>query len=142
MALGFFCDKHILPSEEEVKGILGKAAEVWEKLKGYIQEYGLIKEEWKIYSQKAGWCKKILITTGKEERNIIFLYPNVEHFTGILVFGKKAVQDAQNSGIPDEILCKILKAKEYKEGRSFDVEIRGKRDFEIIKKLIDIKIHN
>lgn len=142
MALGFFCDKHILPSEDDVRGILGEAVDMWGELKQYIQKYGLIKEEWKIYSQKAGWCKKILIVTGNEERNIIFLYPNTECFTGILVFGEKAVQAAVNSNIPEEILHKILEAKAYKEGRSFNIEIRGDHDFEIIKKLIDIKINN
>ena len=142
MTLGFFHDKHTLPTEEEVNSILGGVAGLWEELKQYIQQHGSIKEEWKLYSQKAGWCKKILLASGKEERNIVFLYPNVEYFTCILVFGEKAVQAVENTKIPQAMLDKILAAKPYKEGRSFDIEIRGKQDYEIVKLLIEAKIHN
>ena len=99
-------------------------------------------EEEKIYSQKAGWCKKLLLISGKGERNMVFLYPNVNCFTGVLVFGENAVRATEESGVPGVILNKILTAKAYKEGRSFNIEIRGAPDFEIIKKLLTIKIQN
>ena len=142
MTLGFFCDKYMLPSENEVSGILGKSAVMWNEVKQYMEKFGLVKEEWKIYSQKAGWCKKLLLISGKEERNIIFLYPNIEYFTGVLVFGEKAVSVAVNSELPENILDSILNARAYREGRSFNIEIRESQDFEILKKLIDIKILN
>lgn len=142
MALSFFCDKYSLPSEDEVTEVLGEMAVFWNELKLFLQRYGLIKEEWKIYSQKAGWCKKLLLVSGKEERNLVFLYPNANYFTGVLVFGEKAVRAAVESGVPGEILNKILIEKAYKEGRSINIEIRGTGDFEIIKKLIAIKIQN
>jgi len=142
MTLSFFCDKFMLPSENEVYGVLGKVAVMWHEVKQYIEKYGSIKEEWKIYSQKAGWCKKLLLVSGKEERNIIFLYPNMECFTGVLVFGDKAVSVAENSGLPEDILDSILLAKAYREGRSFNIEIKEPQDLEILKKLIDIKIQN
>lgn len=142
MALSFFCDKYIIPSEEQVTGILGKSAIYWDEVKQYIGEYGVIKEEWKIYSQKAGWCKKLLLISNKEERNIIFLYPNIECLTCIMVFGEKAVDTAENSELPKDILRDILLAKAYREGRSFNIEIKTSQDYVILKKLIDIKIHN
>jgi hypothetical protein len=142
MTLSFFCDKCMLPSENEVSGVLGKAAVMWNEVKQYIEKYGSVKEEWKIYSQKAGWCKKLLLVSGKEERNIIFLYPNLEFFTCILVFGDKAVSVAENSKLPKNILERILLAKPYREGRSFDIEIRVPQDFETLKMLIDIKVES
>jgi hypothetical protein len=142
MTLGFFGDKYMLPSENEVSGILGKSAVMWNEVKQYIEKFGLVREEWKIYSQKAGWCKKLLLISGKEERNIIFLYPNIEYFTGVLVFGEKAVSVAVNSELPENILDSILNARAYREGRSLNIEIRESQDFEILKKLIDIKILN
>ncbi len=142
MTLGFFGDKYMLPSENEVSGILGKSAVMWNEVKQYIEKFGLVREEWKIYSQKAGWCKKLLLISGKEERNIIFIYPNIEYFTGVLVFGEKAVSVAVNSELPENILDSILNARAYREGRSLNIEIRESQDFEILKKLIDIKILN
>ncbi len=78
MSLSFFCDKYMLPSGNEVFRVLEKAGAMWNDVKLYIEKYGLKKEEWKFYSQKAGWCKKILLMSNKEERNIIFLYPNIK----------------------------------------------------------------
>ena len=140
MSLSFFCDKYMLPSEEEVSAVLKEVASMWNDVKVHIEKYGRIKEEWKIYSQKAGWCKKIYLMTSKEERNIIFLYPNENCFTCVLVFGEKAVATAVKNELPANILESILSAKQYKEGRSFNVEIRTQEDFEVLKKLIDIKI--
>lgn len=142
MALSFFYHKYIIPSEEQVTEILGKAAIYWDEVKQYIGEYGVIKEEWKIYSQKAGWCKKLLLISDKEERNIVFLYPNIECLTCVMVFGENAVDAAENSEIPKEILSNILLAKAYREGRCFNIEIKISQDFVILKKLIDIKIRN
>lgn len=140
MLLSFFCDKYLLPSESEVNEALGETQAMWNEVKQYIEKHGEIKEEWKIYSQKVGWCKKIFLTGGKKERNIIFLYPNINFFTCILVFGENAVSAAEKSELPKNILDSIYNAKQYSEGRSFNVEIRTQQDFEILKRLIDIKI--
>lgn len=56
------------------------------------------------------------------------------------MFGEKAVSSAEKSELPENILESILSAKQYREGRSFNVEIRTLQDFEVLKKLIDIKI--
>lgn len=140
MSLSFFCDKSVLPSENELSLVLENTSKLWHDVRLYIKKYGTIKEEWKIYSQKVGWCKKILLLSNKEERNILFLYPNINYFTCVLVFGEKAVGVAEKSGLPQYILDSILSAKQYREGRSFNVEIRTQQDFEVLKKLIDIKI--
>lgn len=140
MSLSVFNDKYTLPSEKDVAEVLEGATQMWDDVKHYIEKYGAITEEWKIYSKKAGWCKKILLVSGKEERNIIFLYPNLNYFTCILVFGEKAVLAAEKSQLPDNILDTITSAKQYREGCSFNIEVRSQTDLEVLKKLIDIKI--
>ncbi len=142
MSLSLFCDKYSLPSEQEVTEALGVTAGFWMDLKQYIESHGVVKEEWKIYTQKAGWCKKLLLVSGKEERNLIFLYPNAKYFTGVLVFGDRAVEAARDSGLPFDIINNILQAKAYREGRSFQIEVRDKQDFINLIRLIDIKLQN
>ena len=56
------------------------------------------------------------------------------------MFGEKAVNVAQKTELPKSILDSILSAKQYKEGRSFNVEMKIPQDFEVLMKLIDIKI--
>jgi hypothetical protein len=128
------------PSENDVSGVLEEAAALWNAVNQEIGKYGKIKEEWKIYSIKTGWCKKILLVSNKEERNILFMYPNEGFFTCVLVYGEKAVQAVQQTDISESILDSILSAKAYKEGRSFNVEIRTPKDFDVLVKLIDIKV--
>lgn len=142
MSLSFFCDKNKLPSDKELSVILGSVATIWKDVKHYIEKYGIVNEEWKCYFQKVGWCKKILLTANKEERNILFMYPNVNCITCVLVFSEKAVSAAERSNLPENILKSIFSAKQYKEGRSFNVEIKKPEDFEVLKQLIDIKIQN
>ena len=129
-----------MPSEYEVAETLGNTAVMWNEVKRYIEEYGTVAEEWRFYTKKAGWCKKILLVSGKEERNIVFIYPNVDIFTCILVYGEKAVAMAQKSELPEKVMESILLAKAYKEGRSFQIEVRESKDLDILKKLIEIKI--
>lgn len=140
MPLGFFNDKNMLPPEDEVNSILGESQALWNNVKLYIERYGATKEEWKIYTKAAGWCKKILMTDGKNERNILFIYPNLKYFTCVIVYGEKAVALAESSDIPESNIESIKQAKPYKEGRSFNVEVRTPQDYETLKKLIDIKI--
>ena len=140
MPLGFFNDKNLIPSESEIEGVLGQVQALWNNVKLHIEKYGATKEEWKIYTKAAGWCKKILLTDGKNERNMLFMYPNLNYFTCVLVFGEKAVAIAENSDIPESIIESIKQAKPYREGRSFNVEIRTPQDYEVLKKLIDIKM--
>lgn len=142
MALSFFVEKHLIPTENETTGILGQAAGLWNEIKKYLEKQGPVKEEWKIYTQKAGWCKKLLLLKEKEERNIIFLYPNTDCITGVMVYGEKAVEAARVSSLPYEIIERILSAKPYKEGRSFQIEIRNAEDYLVLKKLMDIKLQN
>ncbi len=140
MSLGLFCDKSQLPTEVEVNDTLGETQALWNNVKLHIEKYGATKEEWKIYAKSAGWCKKILLIDGKNYRNILFMYPNVNYFTCVIVFGEKAVSVAENSNIPQSIIDSIHKAKAYKEGRSFNVEIKTQQDYEVLRRLIDIKI--
>ena len=142
MALSYYCDKNIQPSEEEVNFLLGNVAAIWTGIAEYIQTFGSIKEEWKIYSKKAGWCKKIWLINGKSERNILFLYPNADYVTAIFVYGEKAVKEAEDSDLPKDIIANIMQAKTYQEGRSFTITMKGTEDLETAKELILIKVKN
>ena len=142
MALSFFCEKAVKPSEQQVAEILGEISIYWDSVKQCISEYGEVKEEWKIYSQKAGWCKKIFLISDKEERNIIFIYPNIGYMTCVLVYGEKAAELAKHSELPKDIIRNIMLSKVYKEGRSFQLEIKTPQDFIVLKRLIDIKIQS
>lgn len=142
MSFSIFCDKNFPPVEDEIQRVLGEVSMLWQEVRKYIERNQTIREEWKIYTKKAGWCKKILLVKSKEERNILFLYPNQNYFTAIMVYGDQAIEAIKEGGIPKDVQESILNARPYREGRSFSFEVRNPQELDVLKRLIDIKILN
>lgn len=137
MTLGFFCDKQALPTESEVRGVLGEAAAFWDMVSTFAKKQGFTHVDWRFYTAKAGWCKKLL---NAKQRNLAFLYPNHGYFTAVLVLGEKAVAVAENANIRADHLALMHAAKPYKEGRGFPVKVENAQDCDALLKLLDIKL--
>lgn len=142
MALSTFIDKDNQPMINKVVLVLDDAYTYWESIDNYIKKFGEIRTEWRFYSKKVGWCKKVFLVNGNKERNIVFLYPNQGYFTFVMVFGLKAIEQMSRSDISDEIIHQIESAKEYVEGKSFQKEVHTQEDVLLLQQLIDIKIHS
>lgn len=139
MALSVFDNKKVIPGDKDVANVLEHSGMVWDKLKKYVYEAcGDVSEEWKHYSKASGWT--LLLKHGK--RTILYLYPSKAFFTVLFVYGEKAVERALNSKLPQDTVDRILEAKPYMEGRSFQVEVRSIEDLAVIKELIGIKLES
>jgi hypothetical protein len=138
MELSYFCNKINLPDEKETEKILGSLYDCWCALESYAKTFDSVRTEWRFYTKKAGWCKRLLL--GKEERNLVFLYPNLEYFTAVIVFSQREVLRIYNMELPEEVIDNILSAKEYQEGRSFSYIVRSQQDFLVLKQLLEVKI--
>lgn len=138
MALSFFDNKQIIPTEDEIVQFLDNRANYWNAIVQCVAGYGTVKKEFKCYSKSAGWCMKVLLG---EDRNIVFLYPGISTITAVLVFSQAMVHEAVNSDIPQSIKDAILAAKQYKEGRSFQLGVDSEEELENLKMLISIKVN-
>ena len=56
--------------------------------------------------------------------------------------GERAVKAAHDSCLPDSVLTVIDEAPKYAEGRGIRIEVRNKKDREIVKELAAIKMAN
>ena len=132
-------DKNVEPDDQMLKEAFGETSIIWEKIKQHLNsEYGVMTEEWRFYNQKSGWIMKTL----KKKRNLFFPIPLKNYFKLNFVFGDKAVKEVEKSDLPEGIINDLKNTRKYVEGRGIQIEVKSDDDFENIKKLIAIKIHN
>lgn len=134
-----FMDKELIPTEEDVIDKLGSNYSEWAAICESVRsKYPNPKEEWNFPGKKYGWSFRMK----DKKRAIIYLLPRLGYFMAAFVFGEKAMVHIRESGISQEIIDDLEKAKKYAEGRGVRIEIRDARKIHDIEKLIDIKLAN
>jgi signal transduction histidine kinase len=58
------------------------------------------------------------------------------------VFGDKAVSVVEQSDLPEDIKTELRNARKYVEGREIRIEVKFRKDVEVVKKVFDIKVAN
>jgi hypothetical protein len=139
MEPSIFCDRTQEPDDSQLADALGPTAGLWQELREHLEsEYGPLLEEWKIYSEKSGWMKKVL----RKKRNLFFFTPLDGRFRLGFVFGDRAVAAVEASELDDEIKQELRDARKYAEGRGLVLEVRTLEDIEPVKTLVAIKVKN
>jgi len=136
MSASYFFDKTQQPTDEDLKGALGKKYSLWSSIFDYLKlNHGAVNVEWKHYGKKTGWLAKNLI----KKRNIFFLIPLEGGFRLSFTFGDKAVEQINKSDLPVSIIQSINDSRKYAEGRVIQIPVNHTSDCRIIEQLIDIK---
>jgi hypothetical protein len=139
MPASFFADKSVVPTESDLKTVLGKSYKHWEEIKTSLEkEFGELTVEWKHYGQKSGWILKLFY----KKRNLFFLNPQKGFFAMAFVFGDKAVTQIEKSDLPAAMIDELINAKKYAEGRGIRLEVRNSETVKHILKLVNVKIQN
>ncbi len=132
-----FLDKSKPPGEIELNEKAPLSNNILNKIKNYLTSRNIsVTEEWKYYSKKTGWTKKILMN----KRNLLFFTPCISGPNISFVFGDKAVLEINNSKLPQKIKDEITSAKKYAEGRGLRLQPRTRADVKTIIALLEIKI--
>jgi hypothetical protein len=135
----FFTDKSKQPTEADLKKVLGVTYKFWIDLIKFVEtNFGSAVTEWKYYGAKSGWLQKLFL----KKRNLLFFIPYSKYFRIGLVFGDKAVDEILKSDLPKEITEEIKKTKKYAEGRGLRIDVKEKKNLEIVMKLLRIKVMN
>ena len=139
MALSAFDDKSRMPKEKELAEVLGRTSTLWEKLKTLMaSQYDPLTEAWKFSGQKWGWTLQLK----RKKRAVLYLTPHKGYFAVGLMLGEKAVKAAHQSDLPASVLNAINSARKYVEGRGIRIEVRSRKDLDVIEKLAAIKMAN
>ena len=133
-----FMEKDKKPAEENLAETLGSTYRFWEEIKEYISEsIGATTEEWKFYGAKYGWQLKTFL----KKRNLFFLIPYDQYFRIGFVFGDRAVEAIEASGVSETLKDVIRNARKYGEGRGLPIDVKDGAYIQDIKALLEIKVN-
>jgi len=139
MALSILDDKARKPKDRDLADVLGRTKVSWDGLIDHVaRECGGITQEWKHSGKNYGWSLRLKL----KKRTILYMIPCERHFLVAFVYGKRAVEVARQSNLPQSVIDTINEARTYVEGTGFRLEIREKKDLDSIKKLVAIKMAN
>ena len=160
MAISFFDDKTVVPTDDMVAAVLAGSFAVWNELLSYVREnYPDITSEWKHYGKASGWVLKLF----SKKRNLFFFIPKDGCFRLRFGVSEKAAPHIEAANLPEKIKEAVRIATPYVEGKSFDLDINSDgmkvmayikdrksvdaceihgRQFETVKTLVQIKFEN
>lgn len=125
------------PAGEDLSGALGRSFVLWEEIRGYVSEHcPEAYEEWNF--SKLGWNCRLR----DRKRVIVYLMPCERFFRASLVLGRKAVAEARDSNISEEVKAIISAAKTYAEGTGVRIDVKTKKTLGDIKTLVAIKLRS
>ena len=133
-------DKSIVPNEDVIFSVIGDAELLWKRTFTYLSDN--CKDStvnWK-YSD----CGRYWVCIVLKKKNPLFrlrvLKSNSFHVA--FPFSDKVEPVILQSELPDRIKNDFVMAKRYNATRYISIEVEDAKDFENVKKLIDIKINN
>jgi hypothetical protein len=139
MPLSALTDKSHEPTEEDLRGVLGKSYEVWTRLIDAVAEQiGPVSQTWGFTSKSTGWGLRLR----QKDRIILYMTPQTGKFLASFALGEKAVAAAKLVKLPSELLVAIDAAPRYAEGRGVRIEVCSKRQVPDLAILAKIKSEN
>lgn len=132
-----FPEKAHPPADAALKEALGKAKPHWDALLAHLDDdHEGLAREWKFYGAKFGWQLKV---AGKKKA-ILYLVPRAGRFLAALALDQKAVAALKASDLPAELVREVEIAKAYPEGRPARVEVTARKQLDVVKRLIALKL--
>lgn len=133
-------DKSVIPNDEIIFSIIGDTELLWKQTFSYLYDNSKdISVIWK-YSN----CGKYWVCQVLKKKNTLFRIRILKRnsFSIAFPFGDKLETNILQSKLPDSIKNDFMDAKKYNTTRYISIEVEDSKDFESVKKLIDLKINN
>ncbi len=139
MALSALDDKARRPDEKQVAKVLGDAYPLWMALMEFIEAaWTPVRGEWNFSGEKYGWSYR----AKRKDRNIVYLIPGLGFFKAALVFGDRAVEAVERSGVSEPVKAELWAVRKYAEGRGIRLDVKNRRALADVRTLIGIKLAN
>lgn len=137
MDASVFMDKDQVPSDNDLKQVLGEKYELWLEIRNRVLHvYPKGSESWNFPGKKYGWSYRIR----DKKRAIIYFLPRQGAFMVAFVFGGKATEAILESEVSEAIKRELKKAKVYAEGRGIRLPVTDRERLDDIFRLVDFKM--
>jgi hypothetical protein len=133
-----FDDKDAKPDGKTLAAALGSTMTSWNAIVNELAERSGLVQEWKFYGKKYGWQLKV----ATKKAAVIYMIPHEGSFLAALALPPKAVDAVRTSDLPPDVIREIEAAKTYSEGRPARVEVTGKKQLEVVRRLLAIKLES
>ncbi len=133
-------DKSVKPNDDLIFSIIGDTELLWKQTFSYLFDNSKdISVNWK-YSD----CGRYWVCVAQKKKDTIFRLHilKMNSFSLAFPFGDKLESLVLQSQLPDSIKSDFINSKKYNSTRYISIEVEDSKDFENVKKLIDIKIKN
>lgn len=131
-----FQDQAKKPALKLFREALGPTYVLWLDIRQYVFQNRPGAEELLYFYSKVGWHIRLRY----HKRVIIYCIPKDEYFYVLVVLGDKAIAEAMESSISEEMKVILLDAAPHTEGRSCYIEVKNECPLKDIKKLLAIKL--
>jgi hypothetical protein len=134
MADPAFSDKGMAPEAGDLAQALGRSHALWDRLREELAErHAPTTETWKFFKH---WTLQVR----RKKRTVLWMTPHPKHCLAATALGEKAVEAAREADLPPATWELIENAPRYPEGRGVRVEVRVRRDLEIVLAIAAIKM--
>lgn len=132
----FLLEKTRPPSDGDLGQTIGRAKRHWDALLAVIsRDHPDVLMGWKHYAGKTGWR----FIVHRKGRNLAYLKPCDGRFTVSLALSDQALDAAERSGVPAQIIDPIRASPKYPEGRAARVDVVCAKDVALAFALLAIK---
>jgi uncharacterized protein DUF3788 len=137
MASSSFIDKATRPDDAALARALGKSKPWWDSIIRHLEGAcdGVV-PEWKFYGPKYGWQLKLV----HKKRALLYMIPRDGRFTAALALRPGAVAALPSSGLPEALIHDIETARPSSEGRPARIEVTARKEVEMVKTLVALKL--
>jgi Protein of unknown function (DUF3788) len=131
-------DKSVRPNDDIVFSIIGDKSLLWQQIMSYLYDnHKDISKEWNYYNDGKSW----LFRTLKKKKTLFWVRILNDTFRIAFWFGDKAESFIEQSDLTENIKNEFKIAKKMGVmGRCISIEMSDSKDFDNVKKLIEIKV--
>ncbi|MBI1851112.1 MAG: DUF3788 family protein [Planctomycetes bacterium] len=139
MAPSAFLEKGSPPDDRDLEQVLGKASALWDALRDRLAaEFAPLDEKWSYSGKSHGW----LLRLTQKKKTVVYLIPCAGTVVASFALREDAGASARASRLPKTVLDLIDRAPKFAEGRAVRIDVRSKKDLEIVVALAAINMAN
>ena len=135
MAIGYFLEKTIEPTREEIDAALGASASHWQALLDFIETSFAIPPVFSFGGKNYGWN----LWYRKGGKSLVSLFPQRDHFIAQVVLGKEQVEKALTLLLGEKVGSLVRETRQLHDGKWLWIPVTCEADAADVEQLLLVK---
>ena len=135
MPIGYFLDKTLPPSPEELQAAMGSVYPLWERLLHFIETNYHIPGELSYGGKKYGWN----LWYRKSGKTLTTLYPQRDSFVAQVVLGREQAEKTANLELGEKVRQLVTDTPQLHDGKWLFIPVTEEPDVLDVERLLLLK---